>query len=72
MSNQKLNEEPFNLGETFKQKPEGNKSIIIDVLDDPEMAKTQEIDERIPISANTRFCTICSLEQPLRSKHCKE
>lgn len=44
-SDQKLSNFKFNFPNASNQKQEGNKTVIIDVLDDPEMGKTQEIDE---------------------------
>mmetsp|Transcript_12544 Transcript_12544/g.12589 ORF Transcript_12544/g.12589 Transcript_12544/m.12589 type:complete len:140 (-) Transcript_12544:523-942(-) len=54
-SHLKLNESEFHFGEVSKQNK--NKEIIIDCLDDPEMANTQALEERIPINFETHYCT---------------
>ena len=45
------------------------KSINIDVLDELDFDKKDKNEEYIPIEVNRKYCTVCNLEQPIRTKH---
>jgi hypothetical protein len=62
----------FDYSHSINEKLGESKTIIIDVLDDPELGKTHDGEESIPLEVSKRYCTKCRLEQPIRSKHCKE
>ena len=73
-TNQKLSQLQFNYSGSFQGKagPE-DKSVIIDVLDDMELGRAQQADkeDEIPIEVSRKYCTVCNLEQPIRTKHCR-
>jgi hypothetical protein len=75
-TNMKLAQLKYNFGSNSNsQKVYEHKAVIIEYLDDPELGKGQDNstnEDRIPILVDKKYCTKCNLEQPLRTKHCKD
>lgn len=54
-TDQKLANLSFNYGNGVADKVGSNKSVIIDVLEDPELGKNQEVEERIPLEVTRKY-----------------
>ena len=62
----------YNLGDEFQRLNDNQKkSVNIEVLDEIENAKPADEEETIPIEVDRKYCIVCNLEQPLRTKHCR-